>query len=140
MFIFFQMRKLRDVITLRYCFENTSTNSCQSFFRDIMSMKLNWLCLIFSMFFISFRVISRPLHQGRELNGILRWQPDLFITLLQTWEVSKDIFNLLGFCWEQTHHREFQGWNVVRVYTTKSGMVGMYLCMAWEKGPRGVVE
>ena len=91
-------------------------NSCQSLFRDIMSMKLNWLCLIFSMFFISFRVISRPLHQERELNGILRWQPDLFITLLWTWEVSKDIFNLLGFCWEQTHHREFQGWNVVRVY------------------------
>ena len=111
-------------------------NSCQSLFRDIMSMKLNWLCLIFSMFFISFRVISRPLHQERELNGILRWQPDLFITLLWTWEVSKDIFNLLGFCWEQTHHREFQGWNVVRVYTTKSGVVGMYLCMAWEKGPR----
>ena len=46
---------------------------------------------IFHIVFFSFRVTSRPLHQGRELNGILQWQADLFIIPLWTWVVSMDI-------------------------------------------------
>ena len=61
----------------------------------------------FTSFFLSFRVTSRPLHQGRELNGILQWQADLFIILLWTWVVSMDI--LYKRVWETRCSKRLKG-------------------------------